>query len=54
MKFGIAKNVRSYFIAKLENLKGDIETVSVTSVYELDKDENVLTDTNREIIIYRK
>lgn len=50
----IAKNVRSYFIAKLENLKGDIETVSVTSVYELDKDENVLTDTNREIIIYRK
>ncbi|WP_297992129.1 hypothetical protein [uncultured Clostridium sp.] len=50
----IDKKVRNYFIAKIENLKGDIKKVTVTSVFNLDKDGNAILDTKRDIVVYNK
>ena len=48
----IDKKVKSYFIANIQDLKGDIKKVTVTSIYDLDSDGNPLKDSKREIIVY--
>ncbi|WP_294385837.1 hypothetical protein [uncultured Clostridium sp.] len=50
----IEKKARNYFIAKIENLKGDITKVTVTSLFDLDKDGNAILDTKRDITAYSK
>lgn len=50
----IDKKARNYFIAKIENLKGDIKNVKLTSVFNLDKDGNAILDTKRDITVYNK
>ena len=50
----IDKKVKSYFIANIQDLKGDIKKVTVTSIYDLDSDGNPLKDSKREIIVYNK
>lgn len=50
----IEKKARNYFIAKLENLKGEIIRVTVTSVFDVDKDGNAILDTKRDITVYSK
>ena len=50
----ISKRVKSYFIAKIQDLKGDIKKVTVTSIYELDKEGNVIVDSKRDIVAYNK
>lgn len=50
----INKRVKSYFIAKIQDLKGDIKKVTVTSIYDLDKDGNVIADSKRDIVAYNK
>ena len=46
--------MKSYFIAKIQDLKGDIKKVTVTSIYELDKEGNVIVDSKRDIVAYNK
>lgn len=50
----IEKKARNYFIAKIENLKGDITKVTVTSVFDVDKDGNAILDTKKDITAYSK
>lgn len=50
----IDKKVKSYFIANIQDLKGDIKKVTVTSIYDLDSDGNPLKDSKREIVVYNK
>ena len=50
----IDKKARSYFIAKIQDLKGDITKVTVTSLFELDKDGNVIVDSKQDITAYNK
>ena len=50
----IDKRVNSYFIAKIQDLKGDIKKVTVTSVFDVDKDGNTVLDTKRDITVYNK
>ena len=50
----VDKKARNYFIAKIENLKGEITKVTVTSVFDVDKDGNTILDTKRDIIAYSK
>lgn len=50
----IDKRAKSYFIAKIEGVKGDITKVTVTSVFDVDKDGNTVLDTKRDIIVYSK
>ena len=50
----IDKKARNYFIAKVENLKGEITNVRVTSVFDVDKDGNAVLDTKRDITAYSK
>ena len=50
----IEKKARNYFIAKIENLKGDITKVTVTSLFDLDKDGNAILDTKKDITAYSK
>ena len=50
----IEKKARNYFIAKVENLKGEITKVTVTSVFDVDKDGNAILDTKRDITAYSK
>lgn len=50
----IDKRAKSYFIAKIEDVKGDITKVTITSVFDLDKDGNALLDSKRDIIAYSK
>ena len=40
--------------AKIENLKGDITKVTVTSVFDVDKDGNAILDTKKDITAYSK
>lgn len=50
----IDKKARNYFIAKVENLKGEITKVTVTSVFDVDKNGNTVLDTKRNITAYSK
>ena len=50
----IDKKARNYFIAKVENLKGEITNVTVTSVFDVDKDGNAVLETKRDITAYSK
>lgn len=48
------KNVNSYFLARITELDGDIKKVTVTNIYDLDKDSNIIEDTRRDIVAYSK
>lgn len=48
----ISKKANSYFIAKIQDLKGEIKKVTVTSVFDVDDDGNAILDTKRDIIVY--
>lgn len=50
----IEKKAKNYFIAKIENLNGEIKNVTVTSVFDVDKDGNAVLDTRRDITAYNK
>lgn len=50
----IDKRANSYFIAKIQDLKGEIKKVTVTSVFDVDKDGNTILETKREITVYNK
>lgn len=50
----ISKRVKSYFIAKIQDLKGDIKKVTVTSIYDLDKGGNPIADSKRDVVAYNK
>lgn len=50
----IDKRANSYFIAKIQDLKGEIKKVTVTSVFDVDKDGNTSLDTKRDITVYNK
>lgn len=48
------KGVNSYFLARITDLDGEINKVTVTNIYELDKDENIIEDSKKDIIVYQK
>ena len=48
------KKVNSYFLARITELDGEINKVTVTNIYELDKDENIIEDSKKDIIAYQK
>lgn len=50
----IDKRANSYFIAKIQDLKGEINKVTVTSVFDVDTDGNTSLDTKRDITVYTK
>ena len=50
----LEKNVNSYFLARMKELNGEITKVTVTNIYELDKDENIVEDSKKDIIVYEK
>ena len=50
----VNKRTKSYFMAKIADIKGDITKVTVTSIYDADKDGNPVLDTKREITAYSK
>lgn len=50
----INKRANSYFIAKIEGLKGDITKITATSIFELNSDGNAILDSKKDITIYNK
>lgn len=48
------KKVNSYFMARITDLEGEINKITVTNIYEVDKDENILDETKKDIIVYEK
>lgn len=50
----VDKKLKSYFMANIKDLKGDIKKVTITSIYNLDNSGNILRDSKREIVVYNK
>ena len=53
----IVETTEGTFTSEVEepqDLKGDIKKVTVTSIYELDKEGNVIVDSKRDIVAYNK
>ena len=48
------KKVNSYFLARITELDGEINKVTVTNVYDLDKDGNVIEDSKKDVVAYQK
>lgn len=48
------KKVNSYFLARLKELQGEISKVTITNIYELDKDNNIIDNSKRDIVVYQK
>ena len=47
------KKVKTYFMARLDELEGEIKKVTVTNVYDIE-DDAIKEDSIRDIIIYEK
>lgn len=50
----LAKKVNSYFLARINELDGEIKKVTITNIYELDKDENLIEGSKKDIVAYQK
>lgn len=50
----VPKRSKSYFMAKIEDVKGDIKRVEVTSVFDADEDQKPIESTKRDITVYSK
>lgn len=50
----LPKKVNSYFLARVTELDGEINKVTVTNIYDLDKDGNIIEDSKKDIVAYQK
>lgn len=48
------KKVNSYFLARITDLDGEINKVTVTNIYTLDKDGNIIEDSKKDFVAYQK
>ena len=47
------KKVKTYFMARFDELEGEVKKVTVTNVYDIE-DDVIKEDSIRDIIIYEK
>lgn len=47
------KKVKTYFMARADELKGEIKKVTITNVYDIE-DDVIKEDSIRDIVIYEK
>ncbi|MDU3722710.1 MAG: hypothetical protein E7G24_05795 [Clostridium celatum] len=50
----VNKRSRSSFMSSIDGIKGEIQKVTVTNIYDADKDGNAIDTTKRDIIVYSK
>ena len=47
------KKVKTYFMARADELKGEVKKVTITNVYDIE-DDVIKEDSMRDIVIYEK
>ena len=47
------KKVKTYFMARFDELEGEVKKVTVTNIYDIE-DDAIKEDSIRDIIIYEK
>ena len=50
----LAKKTQTYFTAKVEDIKGDVTKITLTNVYDLDSEGNIIEDSKRDVVVYEK
>lgn len=50
----VGKKLNSYFMARFSNLNGELNKVTITNVFDVDKDGNTIESSKRDIVIYNK